>query len=57
MAVPVAAISGLEKLSKRILDMKEKEINPSKIDYGRKREYRRGNRFVASHCYYAAYAP
>jgi hypothetical protein len=36
MALLVAAISGLEKLSKQTLDLKEKEINPSKVDYGRR---------------------
>ena len=56
MALLVAAISGLEKLSKRTLDLKEKEISPSKIDYGRrdvgrKMEYGRGNKFIASHCW------
>jgi hypothetical protein len=55
MALLVAAISGLEKLSKRTLDLKEKQISPSKIDYGRrdigrKMEYGRGNKFIASHC-------
>lgn len=55
MALPVVAISRLGKLSECTLGLKEKEISPSKIDYGRrdigrKMEYGRGNKFIASRC-------